>query len=308
MPSVLWIPVALASLGAMLGVWAIGTMAGQRRMHAQQVRLLAGEGGRERAAQRRRDARQARLRATLARMGSPFAGDGARPEGVAVQLLHAGYRGRRAVAIYYGLRVALALILAGGVAAMATSLDIPAQTLAGGAAFAALLGWMLPFMGLKRRIRHRQRVMTLSLPDALDLMVVCVEAGLGLNQALVRVSEELDQAHPVLSEELALVGLEMRAGIPREQALRNLSERTGLDEVRSLVTMLLQAHRFGTPLARALRVHSDSLRTRRRQHAEEAAAKLSVKMLIPLVLFVFPAIFVVVLGPAFLLLMESLNP
>jgi tight adherence protein C len=304
----LWITVALASLCAMLGVLAVGTMVGQRRMHAQQVRLLAGEGSRERATERRREARRARLRATLARMGSPFAGEGARPDGVAMQLLHAGFRNRRALAIYYGLRVALAMALAGVVAASAPSLDIPAQTVVGGAAFAALLGWMLPFVGLKRRIRHRQRGMARSLPDALDLLVVCVEAGLGLNQALVRVSEELDQAHPVLSEELALVGLEMRAGIPREEALKNLALRTGLDEVRSLVTMLLQTHRFGTPLARALRVHSDSLRTRRRQQAEEAAAKLSVKMLIPLVLFVFPAIFVVVIGPAFLLMMEALNP
>lgn len=308
MPPVLWITIALASLCAMFGVLALGTALGQRSVHAQQVRILRGEWSRERAAERRREARRARLKASLARMGAPFTGEGARPRGIALQLLQAGYRGRNALAIYYGIRLVLAAVLAVLTLLVGTSLAVSSQTLVGGVAFAALLGWMLPFTLLKRRIRRRQRTMNRSLPDALDLLVVCVEAGLGLNQALVRISEELDQAHPELSDELALVGLEMRAGVPRDDALKNLVTRTGLDEVRSLVTMLLQTHRFGTPLARALRTHSDSLRTRRRQQAEEAAAKLSVKMLIPLVLFVFPAIFVVVLGPAFLLMMEVLGP
>jgi tight adherence protein C len=292
----------------MLGVLAIGALVGQRRVHAHQIQLVQGVGSREALLAQRREARRARLNQTLASMGSPFAGKGARPRGIALQLVQAGYRGQRALPIYYGMRVLAALVLGGVTLATGVSLAVPAQTLMGGTAFALLVGWMVPFFLLKRRLSRRQRVMSRALPDALDLMVVAVEAGLGLNQALVRVAEELEQVHPELSDELALVGLEMRAGIPREEALRNLAVRTGLDEVRSLVTMLLQTHRFGTPLARALRIHSDSLRTRRRQFAEEAAAKLSVKMLIPLVVFVFPAIFVVVLGPAFLILLETLAP
>lgn len=304
----LWITLTLASLGGMLSVFAVGTLVGQRRLHAHQIRILQGDGQEAALLERRRDARRARLKKALASMGSPFAGVGPRPQGIALQLVQAGYRNRRALATYYGLRVFLALSVAAIVLMLGASMAVPSLTLAGGAAFGALVGWMLPFLGLKRRLRHRQQQMARALPDALDLLVVAVEAGLGLNQALVRVAEELDQVHPELSDELSLVGLEMRAGVSREDALRNLAMRTGLVEVRSLVTMLLQTHRFGTPLARALRIHSDSLRTRRRQMAEEAAAKLSVKMLIPLVLFVFPAIFVVVLGPAFLMLMETLAP
>jgi tight adherence protein C len=132
----------------------------------------------------------------------------------------------------------------------------------------------------------------------LDMLVVCVEAGLGLNQAIVRVADEIDHVSPVMSEQLAIVNLEMRAGTPREEALKNLAERTGLVDIRSLVSMLIQTDRFGTSVADALRVHSDTMRTKRRQRAEEAAAKTTIKLVFPLVLFVFPAMFVVVLGPS----------
>ena len=138
------------------------------------------------------------------------------------------------------------------------------------------------------RLKRRQKEMQQALPDALDMLVVCVEAGLGLNQALVRVSEEIDRVSPVLSEQLALVNLEMRAGTAREEALRNLAERTGLDDISSLVGMLIQTDRFGTSVAQALRVHSDTMRTKRRQRAEEAAAKTTIKMVFPLVLLHLP--------------------
>jgi tight adherence protein C len=147
-------------------------------------------------------------------------------------------------------------------------------------------------------MRRRQTELTRALPDALDLMVVCVEAGLGLNQALVRVGEEIDRVSRILSEEFVLVSLEIRAGAPREEALRHLGERTGLSEFRAFVSMLIQTDRFGTSIAQALRIHADESRTKRRQRAEEEAAKLAVKLLIPIVLFIFPSIFIVILGPA----------
>jgi tight adherence protein C len=141
----------------------------------------------------------------------------------------------------------------------------------------------------------------------LDMLVVCVEAGLGLNQALVRVSDEIDHVSTVMSEQLAMVNLEMRAGTPRDEALKNLAERTGLVDIRSLVSMLIQTDRFGTSVADALRVHSETMRTKRRQRAEEAAAKTTIKLVFPLVLFVFPAMFVVVLGPSALAIFRAFS-
>jgi tight adherence protein C len=169
------------------------------------------------------------------------------------------------------------------------------------------LGYYLPRFGLKVKIRRRQEAIRLGLADALDLLVICVEAGLGLNQALARVAEEIMHACPPLSEELHLVNLEMRAGTSRPEALRHLSERTGVEDLQSLVAMLVQTDRFGTSIAQSLRVHSDTLRTKRRQRAEEAAAKTTIKLVFPLVLFIFPAMFVVILGPAILHILEQLS-
>ena len=141
----------------------------------------------------------------------------------------------------------------------------------------------------------------------LDMLVCCVEAGLGLNQALVRVSDEIDHVSPIMSEQLAMINLEMRAGTPRDEALKNFAERTGLVDIRSLVSMLVQTDRFGTSVATALRVHSETMRTKRRQRAEEAAAKTTIKLVFPLVLFVFPAMFVVVLGPSALAIFRTFS-
>jgi tight adherence protein C len=169
-------------------------------------------------------------------------------------------------------------------------------------------GFFLPRFMLKRMIKARQQRIKLGLPDALDLTVICVEAGLALDQALMRVGTDLHHAHPELSDEFHLVNLEMRAGKPRAEALRNLVERTGVDDLRSLVGTLIQTDRFGTSIAQALRVHSDSLRTERRQRAEEQAAKTTIKMVIPLVLFVLPSIIFVTLGPAIIELIRTLAP
>ena len=162
----------------------------------------------------------------------------------------------------------------------------------------AILGLRLPNLWLGSRMRARQRAIAAGLPDTLDLMVVCVESGLCLDAALNRISDELVSVYPEISEELVLVNLEMRAGSSRADALRNLGMRTGVDDVKSLAARLVQSDRFGTSIARSLRTHADTLRNRRRQRAEEAAAKTTVKLLFPLVFFIFPALFVVLLGPA----------
>jgi tight adherence protein C len=169
------------------------------------------------------------------------------------------------------------------------------------------LGFFLPRFVLKRMIRNRQRRLTLGLPDALDLTVICVEAGLALDQALMRVGEDLRHAHPELSSEFHMFNLEMRAGKPRVEALHNLAARTGVDDIRALVATLVQTDRFGTSVAQALRVHSDSLRTERRQRAEEAAAKTTIKMVVPLVLFILPSLVFVTLGPAVISLIRALT-
>jgi tight adherence protein C len=163
-------------------------------------------------------------------------------------------------------------------------------------------------MGLARLASRRQHRIRLSLPDALDLLVVSVEAGLGLDQALARVGQELAFAYPELSSELRLVNLELLAGTSRAEALRNLADRTGVEDLRSLVAMLVQTDKFGTSVATSLRVFSETLRTKRRQRAEEAAAKTGVKMVFPLVLCIFPAIWIVTIGPAAIRFIRVLGP
>jgi tight adherence protein C len=167
---------------------------------------------------------------------------------------------------------------------------------------------VLPSMILARMAKRRQHRIRLGLPDALDLLVVSVEAGLGLDQALQRVSDELAFAHPELCDELKLINLELRAGTGRAEALHNLARRTALDDVSSLVTMLVQTDKFGTSVAQSLRVHSETLRTKRRQRAEESAAKTGAKMVFPLVICIFPAIWVVTLGPAVIKFIQILLP
>ena len=170
---------------------------------------------------------------------------------------------------------------------------------------AVFVGYLLPRKMLDSLVERRQRELRWGLADALDLLVVSVEAGSGLNQAMVRVSSELKAVHPDISEEFDLVNTEIRIGREREEALRNLAERTGVDDLRGLCVMLIQADRFGTSIARAIRVYSESLRTRRRQRAEQAAQKAAVKLLLPLAVFLFPTLFIALLGPAALQLMDA---
>jgi tight adherence protein C len=217
-------------------------------------------------------------------------------------LIQAGLRDAMDVNYYFGARV---LMAAAGFAAVALLSGFDNLFLIVGVPG---LGFFLPRLILKRMIRNRQQRIRLGLPDALDLTVICVEAGLALDQALMRVGQDLHHAHPDLSDEFHLVNLEMRAGKPRAEALRNLVDRTGVDDIRSLVGTLIQTDRFGTSVAQALRVHSDSLRTERRQRAEEQAAKTTIKMVPPLVIFVLPSIIFVTIGPAVIELIRQLGP
>lgn len=219
-------------------------------------------------------------------------------------MVRAGYRRPEAVMAMRGAKVLFPIGLLSLVYFTGFYKQNPAFVLA----FAALLGFLLPEFWLTWRVRRRQHRIRLALADALDLLVVCVEAGLGLDQAIQRVSQELRIAHPELSEELQLVNLEMRVGKTRIEALRELALRTGVDDIKSLVAMLIQTDRFGTSVAQSLRVHSDNLRTKRRQRAEELAAKAPVKMVPVLVFFIFPALMVVILGPAVISLIRQLLP
>ena len=169
-----------------------------------------------------------------------------------------------------------------------------------------IIGFYLPNLILNHQIQGRQKKINEGLPDALDLLVVCVEAGLGLNSAMKRVADDMKVGNPVLSQEFNLVNLEILAGLDREQALRNLSERTGVEDLSTLCAILIQADRFGTSIATALRVQSDTMRTNRRQKLEEKAAQTPVKLIFPLLLFIFPALMVVVLGPAIIQVMETM--
>jgi tight adherence protein C len=215
-------------------------------------------------------------------------------------LIQAGYRDASHVNYYFGARVLMAAVGFFAVVLFQGFDNVPLLFGIAG------LGFFLPRFILKRMIRDRQNRIRLALPDALDLTVICVEAGLALDQAMLRVGQDLHHAHPDLSDEFHLVNLEMRAGKPRAEALRNLVDRTGVDDIRALVGTLIQTDRFGTSVAQALRVHSDSLRTARRQRAEEQAAKTTIKMVPPLVVFVLLPFLFVTVGPALIQAYRSL--
>jgi tight adherence protein C len=219
------------------------------------------------------------------------------------RLIQAGHRGPEALAAFVGIRITVALA---AFVLLATPLLFKPNVAVG--LGGSLLGYLLPGIVLARRAKRRQHLIQLGMADALDLMVVSVEAGLGLDQAMLRVSDELAFAHPDLSEELRLVNIELRAGKSRGDALRNLADRTGLDDLVSLSTMLIQTDKFGTSVAQSLRVFSETLRTKRRQRAEEAAAKTGVKMVFPLVFCIFPAIWVVAIGPAAIKFVQVIFP
>lgn len=223
-------------------------------------------------------------------------------------LTQAGYRSATAGRVYGWVRIAAPLLSPAALFAGGKAIGMPDKTLYLLAVSGAAAGLTLPGAFLRSKARKRQEMITDALPDALDLLTVCVEAGLGINSAFLRIAEEFRLSNPTLSEEFDIVNREMVAGKPRMDALRALADRTGVEDVKSLVAMLIQTERLGTSLAQSLRVHSDSLRVRRRQRAEEAAAKTTIKLVFPLVFLLFPALFIVILGPGVLQILHVLFP
>jgi tight adherence protein C len=223
------------------------------------------------------------------------------------QLLQAGYRAIDAPMAFHAIQVSLVVAMPSIVMTLYFILGGNLRTYAIWSLLGCAVGFYLPVRILKSKIASRQQRIRWGLADTLDLMVVAVEAGLGLNAALNRVAEELKVPHPDLHDELELVNLEIRVGRAREEALRNLAERTGVDDIRSFVALLVQADRYGSSIARAVRVFSESLRTKRRQRAEQASQKAALKLLFPLTAFLFPVIIIMILAPAALNLIDLLG-
>jgi tight adherence protein C len=253
-------------------------------------------------------ARVVKLTGPLGKLSLPEQGWEKSP--MRIRFMNAGFRGPSTPTAYFALKTILALAFPAlwFFAVSTFGLRLPFQVLMASLVLAAAIGYYIPNVMLATLISRRKREIFENFPDAIDLMTVCVEAGLGLDAAMVRVAQEMEMTSPTLAAELHLVTLELRAGSPKEAALRNLALRTGVEEVDSLVAMLVQADRFGTSIADSLRVHAESLRTKRRQRAEEAAAKIPVKLLFPLIFCIFPSMLLVLLGPAMIQIYRILLP
>jgi tight adherence protein C len=253
--------------------------------------------------------RLARVTQPLGKLSSPEKGF----EGSALRrrFVTAGIRSTTAPTVYFGAKTALAFglpLLTFTVLTLFMQSPVKGNALMFWLLVATALGYYLPNLVLSRLVFLRQREIFENFPDALDLMTVCMEAGLGTEAALNRVADDMVHKSEVLSDELRLVNLELRAGAPRDRALRNLAIRTAVEEVDGFVSMIIQAERFGTSIAQSLRVHADMLRTRRRQKAEEAAAKIALKLLFPLIFFIFPSLMLVLMGPAMIQIYRVLLP
>ncbi len=225
---------------------------------------------------------------------------GAPKEEEITRLASAGFRKPAHADIFYSMK-----LLTPALAVLATALLVK-QNVFVWVVVAAAVGFLAPDLWLTQTVSKRRQRLRLSLPDALDLLVICMEAGLGLDSAIIRVGQELKISHADLSEEFLIVNLEQRAGKPRLEAWRAMAQRTGVESIRAFVHMLVQTERFGTPISKSLGTFADALRTKRRQQAEEMAAKTTIKLIPPLVLFIFPSLFIVLLGPAFLTIARSL--
>jgi len=251
------------------------------------------------------DRQKERLRDTMANVGKLLpAASIEKASRVQLLMMRAGYRSPEALLAMRGVKILFPIVtLTLMYFSRAYRFNIVLVPVV-----AVALGYLIPDMWLTWRVSARQHQLRKALPDALDLLVICVEAGLGLDQALMKVSQDMKISHSALSEELQLVNMQMRVGKTRIDALRELAQRTGLADLKTLVAMLIQTERFGTSVAQSLRVYSDDMRLKRRQRAEEMSAKTSVKMVPPLVFFIFPALMVVILGPAIITMMRTLGP
>lgn len=307
MEYLLYLAVGLVFVTVLLLILAIGRMTSAREtvLDDRLAEISVSEGGRDLRLMigSRKDSV---LEKTLGGF-SKLVPQAFRPADVRTMLVQAGYRRPSAVPAYLGAKVVFAVLVP--IAALSPGVLLGRGS--GGfvilAAALVLLGWFIPNMWVARKTSMRKTEIMHALPDALDLMVVCVEAGLGLNAAILRVGQETRLTSPALSTELRLVNQEILAGKPRAEALRNLAARTGVDDMKSLVAMLVQTDKLGTSIAASLRIQADSLRSKRRNRAEEAARKVAVKLVFPLVLFIFPELLVVLIGPGMIGLFRALS-
>jgi tight adherence protein C len=294
----------LVFLSISLAVWVILTALADRKQGAEdRLRRIMNPAVGPKQAEELGNRRQEKFQKQVTQAANKL-GQSLRPANeeelgkVRLKLLNAGFRNENAVAVFFGAKLILLLLgmaIAFPILALKLGMTRNAFTLT---ALAGGLGFYLPGMVVDSRKKKRSEKIFLGLPDALDLMVVCVEAGLGLDAAMRRVTSELATSCSVLCEEFAIANFQLQMGRPRKDVLRDLGVRTGVDDMRSLAAVIIQAERFGSSIGSALRVQSDAMRLRRRQLAEERAAKTAVKIMIPLILFIFPGVFVVLVGPA----------
>lgn len=299
----------LVFIGFVVAIWGVLSLLSDRNSRATDrlTRLSRGQASADDGQSIKKEERMQGLVETAKALAKPMMPQNeADTSTLKTELAYAGFRSESAVAVYAGTRFALLL----GFLTLSASIFIPKYGMGfNGLKYVIIItgiGFYLPTSILWYLKRKRQQAIFLSLPDALDLLVVCVESGLGLDAAMRKVCEELKDHAPVISEELSLCNFQMQMGRPRRDVLHDLGVRTGVDDLRSLAAILIQADRFGSSIAQALRVQSDAMRTRRRQIAEEKAAKTAVQLIFPLVLFIFPGIFVVLVGPAAILIMQNM--
>ncbi len=294
--------VACCGLAVATAGWATIRLAGDASGELRMRRRLRGEGTRE-----EQPTAGTRFSNWLATIGRRITGvfadeNGQKRHALRRKLIQAGIYASDAPRTLVAARLVLLIIGSGtaSLVALAMSTDMFMTV-----AFGGIIGYFAPMFWLRTKIKANHKALERGLPDGLDLMVVCVEAGLTVDAAMQRVGDELALAHPVFARELSICHMETQIGLPRSQALRNLGDRTGFAPLQGLTAMLVQADRFGTSIAMALRVQAESLRAKRQHRAEEAAAKASVKLTFPLVLFIFPASFIVIAGPTVLKMMHS---
>lgn len=293
--------ISIASLSAGLVWWLTTSRLRQRLADTMAANIVV-----ERSARWRE--RLASVIQPLAKLSLPA--EGWEGSAIRIAFINAGWRQTSAPTIFFGIKTMLAIgfpliaLTLSGEGLLASGVSRILLVLVS----ASALGYYLPNLFLRYKIADRQREIFESFPDALDLLIICVESGLGLDQAIGKVAAEIDIKSKVLAQELQLVLMELRSGFSRETALRHLALRTGLEEIDLLVAMMIQADRFGTSMGDSLRVHADNLRTKRRQRAEEAAAKIAVKLLMPLIFMIFPTLMLVLVGPAMIQIYRVLLP
>ena len=280
----LYLAAISAALATALVVYMTSLAAPARSQEPLRHRMveLGLEGAGEEARRGERRERRRKLEQLIVLVGEKFKEAGVDYGPLRERLVHAGYRRPSALVLFLGVRVVGTVGLSLIAFALAVANEFTGPTLVATVVWGIVTGWFVPGLMVSSRASARKKEVQLALPDALDLLVICVEAGLGLNLALIRVAREIRHVSTLLAEELSATNFQIRAGVPREEALKSLSERTGVRDVRTLVTTIIQTERFGTSIAQSLRVHADDLRLRRKQRAEEAAAKTTIKIVFPL--------------------------